>query len=224
MRPHHSLRDDLRVGTHPHHQQIDALLGKLNLACTADYVRFLDIHAEALSQLGGRTPISDRGDTGALLSCLQADLQFYGKVRSFSPLRPAEESFARQLGIAYVIRGSRLGAKVLMRRVGESAPTAYLGYAPETTWANFLQVLDSFSLYQPPDAAAECIEGAKAAFRVFSTSRSRQSSSHSEPMTRPEQIQSPGCLLACSKDWIVARRSLYSSTAVAMCLSMNASS
>jgi heme oxygenase len=167
MRLPHSLRDDLRASTRAQHRQVDALLAKLDLAQANDYVRFLDIHAEALSQLGGRTPLSDRGDTAALLACLQADLQFYGKVRSLSSAVLPEESFARQLGIAYVIRGSRLGAKALLRQVGESAPSAYLGYAPQTTWGNFLKVLDSFSLFQPPEAAAECIEGAKAALLVF---------------------------------------------------------
>jgi heme oxygenase (biliverdin-IX-beta and delta-forming) len=167
MRRPNDLRNRLRESTREEHLRIDGLLSSLNLATRQDYVRFLRIHAEALRQLGSRTPPQDRADTAALASCLESDLKFYVARPLPQPMAECEEPLARQLGIAYVIRGSRLGAQVLIQRVAAGAPCAYLRYRAATSWTAFLATLDSFSLTQSPDSEGDVIEGAKAAFGVF---------------------------------------------------------
>ena len=167
MRRPNDLRDRLRAATRTQHQQVDKLLSTLDLALPRDYVRFLDIHAEALRQLGSQMPPADQADATALLSCVQQDLEFYAVRPPPEPISVSEEPFARRLGIAYVIRGSRLGARVLIDRVAAGAPCTYLRYRPATTWTAFLEALESYSLAQPPESAGDVIDGAKAAFGVF---------------------------------------------------------
>jgi heme oxygenase len=166
MRSTKALRDRLRECTRQDHLQIDNLLATLDLASTADYVRFLEIHAEALSQLTNQIPSGDRADARALLTCLHSDLAYYGAARTLEPAPSPGSSFARQLGVAYVIRGSRLGAQVLMRRVPAAAPCAYLACRPSIPWPGFLLALESFSQEHPAEEQA-VIEGATAAFGVF---------------------------------------------------------
>ncbi len=167
MRRPTDLRDRLRHSTREDHAQVDCLLSTLNLASAQDYVRFLAIHAEALSELGNRTSLSDRADTAALMACLETDLEFYGARATRAVAAHTHDSPGRQIGISYVIRGSRLGAEVLVRRIAVGAPSAYLSYRPTTTWGNFVQSLEVFSLTHPPENEHEVVAGAKAAFGVF---------------------------------------------------------
>jgi heme oxygenase (biliverdin-IX-beta and delta-forming) len=167
MRPPNDLRNRLRETTREDHARIDSRLATLDLACAADYTRFLAIHAAALSQLGGRTAPGDRADTDALLSCLGRDLEYYGLTAPRAVVAASDESRAHQLGISYVIRGSRLGAQILVRRVAPAAPSEYLGYPLSTTWTSFLERLESSSRQQPAQFGQEVIAGAKAAFNVF---------------------------------------------------------
>jgi heme oxygenase len=167
MQSSNELRDQLRQSTQHDHAQVDGVLSALDLATPRDYIRFLGIHADALHQLGSRTAIADRPDVAALVACLQSDLAFYGTKRAGTCAPDCEDSPATQLGIAYVIRGSRLGAQVLARRVAAGAPRAYLGHRLPTTWASFLLSLNAFSLSNPPESGREVIAGAKAAFGVF---------------------------------------------------------
>jgi heme oxygenase (biliverdin-IX-beta and delta-forming) len=167
MPPPNHLRDRLRQSTREDHTQVDGLLSALNLGSPKDYVRFLGIHAAALSQLGSRTSLTDRADMAALMSCLASDLDFYGARQPRAATGVSGDSPARQLGISYVIRGSRLGAAVLARRVAADAPSAYLAYRSSTTWASFVLSLEAFARSHPPESEQEVIEGAKAAFGVF---------------------------------------------------------
>lgn len=161
------LHHQLRIGTRQDHAHIDQLLSTLDLQSATDYRRFLHIHAEALTELAGHTPAGDRVDMAALLSCLQSDLGHY-EVGRVVALAPAEnEPLGRQLGVSYVIRGSRLGAQVLIRRLAAAAPRAYLACRPTMSWPDFLLSLEVFSRTQPPACAQEVLEGARWAFGVF---------------------------------------------------------
>jgi len=167
MRRSSDLRDRLRQSTQPDHAQVDRLLSTLNLASAQDYVRFLGIHAETLSQLGNRTSLIDRADVTALMSCLESDLKFYGAAQPRTTVTVSADSPARQLGTSYVIRGSRLGAEVLARRVGADAPCTYLAYRLPMSWPDFVLSLEVFALSHPPECAQEVVAGARAAFAVF---------------------------------------------------------
>ena len=161
------LHHQLRVGTRQDHAQIDQLLSTLDLQSPTDYRRFLHIHFEALTQLAGHTPPGDGADMAALLSCLHSDLGHYEPGRTFAPASAPQGSPGRQLGVAYVIRGSRLGAQVLIRRLAAAAPRAYLACRPTSAWPDFLLRLEAFSGTQPPAGAQAVLEGAQWAFSVF---------------------------------------------------------
>jgi heme oxygenase len=102
------------------------------------------------------------------LHCLVEDLRALGSLISFpgTPERQRADSL-RQWGIAYVIRGSRLGGAVLRQRVPTGYPTAYLAYAPAISWPEFLKQLERETRALNRQAHAQIIRGAKQAFETF---------------------------------------------------------
>jgi heme oxygenase len=87
-------------------------------------------------------------------------------------LPPAADGEARQLGMVYVLEGSRLGGKLLLKRaLGSTDPkvraaTRYLSHGTDRNlWSSFLERLES-----SPDvsrAPADAIAGAREAFALF---------------------------------------------------------
>jgi heme oxygenase len=103
-----------------------------------------------------------------MLRCVQSDLHTLRIITPpLSPSGRAPLHPNNYLGVAYVLRGSRLGAPFLRRRVPKQYPTAYLDFMPELSWIQFLQQLDS-SL-DPPSARHdhEIVRGAKITFEIF---------------------------------------------------------
>jgi heme oxygenase len=75
------------------------------------------------------------------------------------------------LGIAYVIRGSRLGAAFLRRGLAKALSTSYLDFVPTLSWTEFLGQLE-FDANQP-NGTSEAILAARSAFKVFVTEFNR---------------------------------------------------
>ncbi|MCW5734077.1 MAG: hypothetical protein KIS73_08125 [Enhydrobacter sp.] len=102
-----------------------------------------------------------------------ADLQALGAAlpREIDP--PLVGGEARQFGIVYVLEGSRLGGKLLMRRAlahpdfRVRAATRFLSHgAGFDLWSSFLVRLEaSPAVTREPD---EAVAGARAAFALFS--------------------------------------------------------
>jgi heme oxygenase len=75
-----------------------------------------------------------------------------------------------KLGIAYVIRGSRLGASVLRSRIPSQFSASYFDFEPTLSWVQFLAQLQSVAKSAEAEAEAgdAAIQGAKITFDLFS--------------------------------------------------------
>jgi heme oxygenase (biliverdin-IX-beta and delta-forming) len=157
----------LRNATRNDHAAIDRLLLPFDLNVPRDYQVFLRVHFLAISAQRKFWRAADCADFEQMLHCLEADLRCLGapellpyEVSSHPP------STDDALGIAYVVRGSRLGAAVLRRGVSRALPTAYFDFAPALSWREFLGQLEAFA--HDPDGAQGAIRGAQRAFAAFS--------------------------------------------------------
>ena len=147
-----SLRNQLRAATAPQHERVDTAFSAYRLDQPEGYRAFLQAHAQVLIPLEielERAGIESMLDDWPLRSrrqVLLADLQALGCAEP--PLTPPgmAPSFGWSWGAAYVIEGSRLGGRVLARRVADanpSAPLRYLNHGSATPlWPSFLQKLE----------------------------------------------------------------------------------
>lgn len=138
----------LKLATREAHDRLDALFSAYDLTRNDHYARFLQAHAaaflpveDALDKAGADKVIPDwrnhrRSDA------LVADLEALGL--AMPPLQPAPsfDSAAAVIGGAYVLEGSRLGAKLIRRGVGSSFPTAFLGASTGLGWKKFVTFIE----------------------------------------------------------------------------------
>jgi heme oxygenase (biliverdin-IX-beta and delta-forming) len=168
-------RELLRAGTRELHARLDEMTAGLELADRSDYAAFLSASAAALLPLERhleRNSIelwvpdwSRRRRSAAITS----DLTRLGARGEPRMLRDPPVEPAALLGMAYVLEGSRLGARVLIGRVAASADpdvraaTAYLGHgASEGLWRSFLPLLAV-----GPEQVPGLLAGARFAFATF---------------------------------------------------------
>lgn len=179
MKPAHEA---LRDGTRAEHERLDALLGGFDLGERDSYARFLVAHAEAL------LPIEAALDDSAALvvddwperkrgAALLADLAGLGQAGPDGAAATAAgggaDDVATAAGALYVIEGSRLGGRFLVKQVGAGLPAAYLGAEqPRGRWPALLNALDQAL---PDDAARDrAVTAARAVFARFEAATRRQ--------------------------------------------------
>ena len=76
--------------------------------------------------------------------------------------------FVGQVGLFYVLEGSRLGAQVLARRIADDWPKAFLSAAhPAGAWRAFRAWLDAVGADQGPAWIASAVRGAERGFDLF---------------------------------------------------------
>jgi heme oxygenase len=167
--PLSALHQSLRAATRNDHMAVDRLVGRLDLTHREDYGRLLSIHHAVLQDLKSEWRPEDRDDFRAMSRRLQNDLRVLGfptaNPRSMSRTPLAKGS---QLGIAYVIRGSRLGASVLRPRIPSQFCASYLDFVPALSWVQFLAQLQGASKATEARSSDEAIQGAKMTFDLFS--------------------------------------------------------
>jgi heme oxygenase len=148
---------------------VDRLIGQLDLARREDYGRLLSVHHAVLREFQSEWRPEDQDDFRAMSRRLQNDLRGLG-FPTANPQSMLRTSLAagNPLGIAYVIRGSRLGASVLRPRVPSQFPASYLDFVPALSWVQFLAQLQSVSQSAETQAGAAAIHGAKITFGLFS--------------------------------------------------------
>lgn len=169
----------LRSATADLHAKVDARFAGIFDGTSVDYAGFLSAMAAVLFPLERALEcasihrILPDWEDRRRASLLLADLQVLGA----DPPREVDLPFvggaARQLGIVYVLEGSRLGGKLLMRRALDHADsrvrsaTRYLAHgATRDLWSTFLVRLESSrAVMSSPD---ETVAGARAAFTLFS--------------------------------------------------------
>jgi len=178
-----TIRERLREATAEAHAALDACLQALDLTTRAGYGRFLAANAAALVavemalEAAGVHDVLPDWDRRARSRAINADLDLLG-IRTRSV--PADMTFnrARMLGALYVLEGSRLGAKFLVRQVTRStdplvrAATAYLRHGEnERFWPSFLDLL-ARELPSPAEEE-DMIAGAQWAFARFAEAAAR---------------------------------------------------
>lgn len=173
-----SVRWQLRAATHGAHQALDDAVSALDLTSWSGYAAFLRMSAAVL------LPLEDHLEAAEIenllpdwrqrrrTSAIEKDLATLGLEarRMTLPQLPSDE--ASLLGALYVLEGSRLGARLLMRRVSASSETRlqsatiYLSHGHECRlWQSFLDVLEArITTKRELNQAAESARGTFALF------------------------------------------------------------
>jgi heme oxygenase len=172
-----TLRNALRAATAEAHQTLDATFSTFDLQSRDGYRHFLEASGAALLPL--EAALTAAGIAGIVpdwaqrvrSAALTADLAaLNGTLR---PLAMREDfTEAGMLGAAYVLEGSRLGARMLAKTIAASsdpmvrATTAYLDHgAGLPLWPRFLAILNNAP--QGPRETREAIAAAHRAFALF---------------------------------------------------------
>ncbi len=172
-----TARNALRAGTADLHADLDGRFSAVDFHDAASYARFLQAQAPALFAL--EAAISEAPLARALgdwerrrrAPILRADLQALGCALP-PPARGAALEGDALLGALYVLEGSRLGARVLVRwaRASRDAhvrgATAYLAHGEgEALWPSFLQFIARREREGLDQGAV--VAGARHAFGLF---------------------------------------------------------
>ncbi|WP_424339507.1 biliverdin-producing heme oxygenase [Henriciella sp.] len=165
----------MRSDTQVDHTRIDALYSRYDLTDVTGLSRFLSAHAVALSWCLESLPAAMdecRRSIAALILDAGSDLERLGQPsRTSSPA--AFTSFQGDpLGLVYVVAGSRLGGRVLLRQVRRAddplvaSSTTYLSSeAGDELWQTTLEALQAWS--GAPADEDRLIAGARSGFQYF---------------------------------------------------------
>jgi heme oxygenase len=158
----------LRAATRSDHVLLDRLILRFDLTRRDHYGLFLHLHYSALRNLEADWLAEDQPDFSAMLRCVQSDLNTLRiATPPLSPSGRAALHAYNRFGVAYVLRGSRLGAPFLRRRVPRQYPTAYLDFMPALSWTQFLVQLESSSDPRRAGHDHEIVRGARITFEIF---------------------------------------------------------
>lgn len=182
-----SIRYHLRRATADQHTALDDGFGALDLKKRNDYSVFL------LSQAAILGPLEDwltRHDIACVLpdwsrrrraAALAKDLAGLGAVAEPTDIVMGRPSVPALLGVAYVLEGSRLGARHLSRIVAGSDDAAVSGNMRFLThgaglplWPSFLETMDRH--VAGAEAADDAARGARQAFAHFLAAQRRHAS------------------------------------------------
>jgi heme oxygenase len=162
------LHGKLRAATRGHHVRVDLAISQLDFADRTLYGAFLSLHLGALQALEPDWRAEDWVDFQNLARCLRHDLLTLGiAIPAPEPLGVPVSSPLSRLGSAYVIRGSRLGAQVIRKRVAPNFAASYFEWPLRVSWPEFLRQLGAVSLSDQPDMQLEVIRGATQTFELF---------------------------------------------------------
>ncbi|HEY8947417.1 MAG TPA: biliverdin-producing heme oxygenase [Rhizomicrobium sp.] len=168
-----SVRGRLKIATTAAHARLDTLAERFDLSTRTAYAEFLSAHAAVLiplEQMLAENGVVDlladwpeRSRSSALmrdLDILRADLR--------AALVPSFATEAEMFGVLYVLEGSRLGARVILRAIDENTmngATHYLRHGGVKLWPSFLDAMEN-----APGVAANfpaTLDAALTTFEIF---------------------------------------------------------
>ena len=187
-----SVRHLLRSATGTDHAEVDSRFAVLIGRGVAGYAEFLQLSAaaiapleEALRQANVERILPDWEDRSRG-AALRADLADLGLSTPPAAPPPSLGGEAHQFGVLYVLEGSRLGAKVLIRRLLKTPglqaphPMRYLRHGESLPlWPTFVEQLESSAAVRR--STADAIAGAHTAFEWFSADAGPSLSPRREP-------------------------------------------
>jgi heme oxygenase len=167
------LRARLRVATGAAHNRVEALAARLDLSDRRGYARFIAAHAAVLIPL--EQMLAEQGVTKILAdwprrtrsAALMRDLDTLHTELWAIPV-PVFSTEAEMLGTLYVLEGSRLDARHILRQLGnDAAPgaTHYLSHGTPELWPAFLSVLENSRNVQ--EDFASVVDAALSTFEMF---------------------------------------------------------
>ena len=160
----HNFHQRLRRETRPAHDAVDETFSRYDLADVEAYGRFLVRHAQALTRLKPHLGPGVEPDIEAMARCVEDDLRALGvDWVAAGPGAVALDGF----GVAYVLRGSRMGARILRGQVGRGFPARYLGFGPALSWRDFLVRLEHHAENAGKPGRRHIITSARCAFAAF---------------------------------------------------------
>lgn len=175
------LRERLRDATATAHRELDAQLSSFDLTVFSGYCRFLQASAGALLPLeaalvdAGVARLFPDWPERARSAAIVADLERLGRDAHATVSVPSMTP-SGVLGTIYVLEGSRLGAKFLLKTVADAADprigeaTAYLSHGTgKRLWQSFLTMLQGEDICDEDEA----IEAAQLAFAAFEQAADR---------------------------------------------------
>jgi heme oxygenase (biliverdin-IX-beta and delta-forming) len=177
------LRETLKEATAEAHRDLDTQFAAFVLSSRHGYRRFLEASAAALFPLehalerAGVVSLFADWPQRMRREAIRADL-----ARLDGDIRPLEDvsllGRGGILGTMYVLEGSRLGAKYLLRMIDQSADPliegarAYLSHGSgQPLWRSFLTRLEREVL--TGEAETEAVAGARQAFAMFAEAAAR---------------------------------------------------
>jgi len=154
------------------HRRIDAAYSGFDLSHGDSYITFLQAHARVLppieAALGHGPNLPRWRPRSALLS---QDLVTFGVYPS-KPLVVSETlGIAEKFGLLYVLEGSRLGGRILLRRVGVGYSSHFLSAKHELgEWFAFTEALDARASAENADWLEGVVAGANHGFQLYEMS------------------------------------------------------
>lgn len=159
-----TFHERLRRETRTAHDVVDHAMSGFDLREPGAYGRFLLRHADALARLRLQMRAEDRPDVEEMARQIKADLRDLGVEHVAAASKPESlDSF----GVAYVLRGSRMGARVLLPRIGPGLPTRYMGFLPALAWRDFLGALETQAARADEAGRHHIVASARKAFEAF---------------------------------------------------------
>ena len=162
----------LKAGTDDLHDELDGRLSRLDLGNEGDYRRFLRFHGRIVPSVedslaaGGIEDLLPGWIGWRRTSSIVADLAALGEPMPDPVPTPKNNSKAELLGTAYVLEGSRLGGRILRKRVGNQLPVSFLAHTGgKEAWPALIAVLDR-NLYSQP-LIDEAKTAARRSFDLF---------------------------------------------------------
>ncbi len=175
------LRERLKDATAAAHRELDAQMSAFDLTVFSGYRHFLQASAGALVPLeaalveAGISKLFADWPERSRSAAIAADLDRLGR-EAHATVSVPPLTRSGMLGTMYVLEGSRLGAKFLLKAVADAADprigeaTAYLSHgAGKRLWQSFLAKLAS----EDSCDEDEVIEAARSAFAAFEQAADR---------------------------------------------------
>lgn len=180
-----SFLENLRSKTSPSHTSLEDLpISKIIVdpkITNEDYILYLNLMHDVVKNLEDNiypilTPIIDDLDQRIKAPILANDILFAkGKIKPFqAPFNTAEISVPFAMGMMYVVEGSTLGGRFILKNIQESlgfneenGASYFSGYGNKTGsfWKKFLNILTDFE--DETNSADEIIRGADYAFSTI---------------------------------------------------------
>ena len=139
----------MKAATDEIHRELDTTLSRLDLAEPSDYRRFLQFHGRTVPAVegalasGGLGELVDGWCAARRSGAIESDLLLMGEAMPEAVSAPAICGTADLLGTAYVLEGSRLGGRVLRKRVKTGLPTRFLDdHNGSGAWPKIVAALD----------------------------------------------------------------------------------